>query len=100
LRTWTRPGVYLVVYLDISWYLPGLEKTFNFEGTKTFNLWNASLTSDSEGSKSQKTIQFPADLANPGKKAFNLPGVVQVFTWSCPGVSWQKKMGEAATSTH
>ena len=88
LLTWTRPGVYLVVYLDISWCLPGLEpgrkKTFNFEGTKTFNLWNGRLTSDPEGSKSQKTIQFPAD-----------PGVFQVFAWSCPGVSRQKKGGRS-----
>ena len=87
MRTWTRPGVYLVVYLDVTWCLPGLEpgrrKTFNFEGTKTFNLWNGGLTSDSEGSKSQKTIQFPADQVNPGKKPFNFPGVVQAF----PGVS-------------
>ena len=102
--TWTRPGGYLVVYLDVSWGLPGLEpgrkKTFNFEGTKTFKLWNGSLVSDSEGSKSQKNIQFPADQVNPGKKAFNFPGVVQVFARCCPGVSRQKKMGETAISTH
>jgi len=57
------------------WFPPGLEKTFNFEGTKTLNLWNGGLTSDSEGSKSLKTIQFPAD-----------PGVYQVLPWCCPGV--------------
>ena len=93
LLTWTRPGGYLVVYLDVSWCLPGLEpgrkKTFNFEGTKTFNLWNGRLTGDSEGSKSQKTIQFPTDQA----VSRCLPGLVLVF----PG---KKKMGEAATSTH
>ena len=89
LLTWTRLGVYLVVYLDISWCLPGLEpgrrKTFNFEGTKTFNLWNGGLTSDSEGSKSQKTIQFPADQMFP--RCF--PGVVLVS----PG---KKKEAEAS----
>lgn len=102
--TWTRPGGYLVVYLDISWCFPGVslvsnlvaKKTFNFEGTKTFDLWNEGLTSDSEGSKSQKSIQFPADQANPGKKAFNFPGVVQAFTRCCPGVSRQKKEAEAS----
>ena len=79
LLTWTRPGGYLVVYLDISWCLPGLEprrkKTFNFEGTKTFNFWNGRLVGDSEGSKSQKNIQFPADLV----LTWCLPGFVLVF---------------------
>ena len=71
--------VYLVVYLDISWCLPGLEprrkKTFNFEGTKTFNFWNGRLVGDSKGSKSQKNIQFPADLV----LTWCLPGFVLVF---------------------
>jgi len=89
LRTWTRPGVYLVVYLVSNLVSPGRKKTFNFEGTKTFNLWNGGLTGDSEGSKSQKNIQFLAD-----------PGVYQVLSWSCPGVSlvfpwsFQAKKGE------
>ena len=86
LRTWTRPGVYLVVYLDISWYLPGLEKTFNFEGTKTFNLWNGRLTSDSEGSKSQKNHSILLTRRIQAKKhsiyqvlSRCLPGLVLVF---------------------
>ena len=54
--------------LDPPWCLPGRKKTFNFEGTKTFNPWNERLTGDSEGSKSQKPIQFPAAQVNQKKK--------------------------------
>ena len=97
---WRLPGSLPGHLLVFPWCFPGLEpgrkKTFNFEGTKTFDLWNEGLTSDSEGSKSQKSIQFPADQANPGKKAFNFPGVVQAFTRCCPGVSRQKKEAEAS----
>jgi len=48
----------------------------DFTGINTFNLWNARLKSDSEGSKSQKFIQFYWFLK---------------FTWLCPGKKkWER----------
>ena len=95
---WCLPGSLPGRFLVFTWSQTWSQKTFNFEGTKTSNPWNEGLTSDSEGSKSQKSIQFPADQVNPGKKH----SISQVLSRRLPGVSrcpGKKKGAEAPRFT-
>ena len=66
-----EPGPALEVYLVVTW-----SKIHSiFRVSLCLAPWFARLVSDSEGSKSQKTVQFPADQVF----ARCLPGLVLVF---------------------